>query len=119
MKLSRKQNGYYYSTNKEALLKAIGVEYCKGTKLKEIAEMFGMTEKQISYVIHRKLCLRRNGVMKKKEKEKPKGIIYDGELDKEENTDFIVIDNKVYRRATVSDLVKRYNSTINKKVENN
>ena len=111
-------------SDRNSLLKSIEYEYTHGEKIKDIAEHFNMTEKQISYIVHKKLCLSRDKNMIKKgnknmEKEKKKKeIIYDGELDKED-VDIVMIDDKMYRKATVSDLVKRANTLnrTNKKVE--
>lgn len=116
-------------SDKNSLLKSIEYEYIHGVKIKDIAEHFNMSEKQISYIIRKKLCLSRDkhivkkGItknMKGKENNK-KTIIYDGELDKED--EIVMIDDKVYKKATVSDLVKRANKILlkktNKKVENN
>ena len=115
-------------SDRNSLLKSIEYEYTHGEKIKDIAEHFNMSEKQISYIIRKKLCLSRDkhivkrGTtnMKGKENNK-KTIIYDGELDKED--EIVVVDDKVYKKATVSDLVKRANKILskktNKKVENN
>ena len=113
---------FYNRDHMQSILKCMYNDYIiNGVSIREMAEDYSYSERQIRYIINRYLGVkpgkgngRRYKNMEKKEQEEMPHRI---ELD----DDMYVIDGKLAKKATVEDLIiqsRKYTKYTNKKVEN-
>ena len=109
---------------KRAIIQNIEKDYLTGKTIKEIAENYSFSPRQVRYIIEHYIKINRKDYKNKQRKEK---FMITEEVVKIDDDNYLVGD-KPARKATINDLVekakvakkemKKKNST-NKKVENN
>lgn len=125
MSIGRKTTIFKNEQNKKAILKNIFKDYVlEDMTIKEIAENYGYSERQIKYIVDHYIKINKKEYKKFKRKEK----------DNMENNNIIKVDDKNYmvddrmaRKSTIYDLVYKANlakkemkkKSTNKTVENN
>ena len=112
-------------TNKGVLIKNIEKDYLAGKTIREIAEDYSFTERQIRHIINYYIKIDRKDV--KKQLRKKEEVMREREIIKVDDDKFLV-DDKPARRTTLEDMISKANEELrkqqrkkstNKKVENN
>ena len=111
-------------TNKSVLIRNIEKDYLTGKTIREIAEDYSFTERQIRHIINYYIKIDRKDV--KKQLRKKEEVMRERVIIKVDDDKFLV-DDKPARRTTLEDMISKANEELrkqrkkstNKKVENN